>query len=639
MMDDATKMREKLSIPRVLKKVSLQQAYPDLIEFEDEKGCTTFVGVTYEWKPVKKDKAEEKTDAEGFQPVVKCWKVKDKGEELVAAGTSNTFQVLEQLDKGIENGQIGRRILWQNLKDLVIKDAWLVLGDFNEILYKEERIRVRARYKEAREFHECVEMCHWEDVKYIGNYFTWSNNQYGEDRIYSKIDKVLANQDWLESFHAAEVLRALNMNYFADVPATTVIAKTELDLCQEYLRNDPLNHDLQQQEITARGNYAQALENYHSFLQQKSSLNWFKEGDINSSFFHSYLQARRTQNRVLSITNMEGVRVKDLEQKAYETIKWDFIEEVLHGFHFPPRLINLVMACVQAPRFSLMINGSLHGFFEAKWGLRQGDPMLPLLFALGMEYLLQIMRKIGKKKDFIFHERCWGLELNHLSFADDVLLFCNGDFKSIYYMLQGLKLFSHTLGLFPNPSKSTVYCSNMSDADVQRILDVSRFQKQDLPFKYLGVPICPKRISTTDCKVCLRLLRLRSANQKAQEDWDLGALRIGIRLCCTNMFRLLLRRKTTYALNGYTTYTSRMTNWWTYKSSTQASWYWRKLVMVKDQMKALGTLTMVQGKYIVAAGHKEVHVQAPRIDWRKFVWNCFNILKHSFIVWLPMLAK
>lgn len=89
-------------------------------------------------------------------------------------------------------------------------------------------------------------------------------------------------------------------------------------------------------------------------------------------------------------------------------------------------------------------------------GLRQGDPIYPLLFNLVGEMLSQFL--IKAKSLGIFH----GLSLNsnfeisHLQFADDTVLFLEANTKSVRGIKVILKLFELASGLKINFDKSSI---------------------------------------------------------------------------------------------------------------------------------------------------------------------------------------
>ncbi|XP_059281334.1 uncharacterized protein LOC132035028 [Lycium ferocissimum] len=87
-------------------------------------------------------------------------------------------------------------------------------------------------------------------------------------------------------------------------------------------------------------------------------------------------------------------------RKSYDMVKWEFVEEMLEGYGFPDKFIQLVMVCINTTRFSVKVNEEGCGYFEGRRGLRQEDPISPQLLVLLMDYLSRILRKMSQLPDF-----------------------------------------------------------------------------------------------------------------------------------------------------------------------------------------------------------------------------------------------
>ncbi|XP_074271660.1 uncharacterized protein LOC141595592 [Silene latifolia] len=92
-----------------------------------------------------------------------------------------------------------RRELWKSLLQIKAScvDPWLVMGGFNNVLHSDERICSTVTSAETREFQDCVDMCGLYDLIVIDAYYTWNNKQAGDSRVFSRIDRVMANDSWI----------------------------------------------------------------------------------------------------------------------------------------------------------------------------------------------------------------------------------------------------------------------------------------------------------------------------------------------------------------------------------------------------------------------------------------------------------
>lgn len=183
--------------------------------------------------------------------------------------------------------------------------------------------------------------------------------------------------------------------------------------------------------------------------------------------------------------------------KAFDSISWDFVLAALTRLNFPRIFVNWVAACISTTRFSVKVNGASCGYFCGAKGIRQGDPLSPYLFTVAMHIFSTMLSKVPS--DFQFHWRCKQTKLNHLLFADDVLLFARGDKSSIEHLMDCLARFGALSGLNASHLKSTVFFCNC-DPEVTSWFDEQfGMPHGSLPVRFLGVPLISSKLSINDC--------------------------------------------------------------------------------------------------------------------------------------------
>ncbi|GJX00650.1 RNA-directed DNA polymerase, eukaryota, reverse transcriptase zinc-binding domain protein [Tanacetum coccineum] len=256
-----------------------------------------------------------------------------------------------------------------------------------------------------------------------------------------------------------------------------------------------------------------------SDFAQKSRIKWALEGDENSSFFHGSVKRKRRQLAITGILKngdwIEDPNICDFleHQCTREEIKkvvwdcggdrasgpdgftfnlitsfWDLLEAHVVRFVYDLFLLGTfpkgcnssfisfipkIPGCLNNACFSLLVNGYPTFEFELFKGLRQGDPLSPLLFILMMEGLhaitcksvdLGLFRGVSIGRD--------SLSISHLMYADDVIFLGEWSQSNIKKLLCMLRCFFLVLGLKINVQKSNISGVSVPAKDVAKMAKI-----------------------------------------------------------------------------------------------------------------------------------------------------------------------
>jgi hypothetical protein len=186
-------------------------------------------------------------------------------------------------------------------------------------------------------------------------------------------------------------------------------------------------------------------------------------------------------------------------EKAYDKVNWKFLQQVLRMRGFPSLWCQWVESVVSKGSVCVQINDEWRHFFQSRKGLRQGDPLSPILFNLVADMLAVLIERaknLGFIDGLVPHLVDDGLSI--LQYADDTILFLEDDLEKAKGLKLVLGAFEMLSGLKIKFHKNELFCFGEAKNKSEEYIRLFRCKEGDFPFRYLGISMSPRKLSNGD---------------------------------------------------------------------------------------------------------------------------------------------
>ena len=157
---------------------------------------------------------------------------------------------------------------------------------------------------------------------------------------------------------------------------------------------------------------------------------------------------------------------------------------------FPVKWLQWMRLIFQSGTSAVLLNGVPGKVFHCRRGVRQGDPLSPLLFVLAADFLQAILNNARRNKHLSLplplpHDEDFSI----LQYADDTLIFMKGDVTELNNLEELLHTFAKSTGLKVKFDKSMIVPINIGKDRFDELTTTFGCTKGSLPFTYLGLPL------------------------------------------------------------------------------------------------------------------------------------------------------
>lgn len=174
-------------------------------------------------------------------------------------------------------------------------------------------------------------------------------------------------------------------------------------------------------------------------------------------------------------------------EKAFDKIEHQVILDILKYKGFGDRWCRWIHMILSTGT-SVLLNGVPRKVFHCRRGVRQGDPLSPLLFVLTAD----LLQTVNQSMQDGLHHRPIPLQscLDFLvQYADDTLVIMPADASQLDHLHSLLQDFATSTGLKVNFHKSQLIPINVDDSRVAALTNALHCQLGQLPSTYLGLPL------------------------------------------------------------------------------------------------------------------------------------------------------